>query len=59
MPRRKSISQNRSDGFFFTEPWEKKYLYKFGEKKKVAGNGFEPLVYGLWARRDFLTTPPL
>jgi hypothetical protein len=27
-------------------------------KKKVAGNGFEPLVYGLWARRDFLTTPP-
>ncbi len=28
------------------------------KKKKVAGNGFEPLVYGLWARRDFLTTPP-
>jgi hypothetical protein len=27
-------------------------------RKKVAGNGFEPLVYGLWARRDFLTTPP-
>ena len=24
----------------------------------VAGSGFEPLIYGLWARRDLLATPP-
>ena len=26
--------------------------------RKIAGDGFEPSIYGLWARRDLLATPP-
>jgi hypothetical protein len=37
MPRRKSISQNRSDGFFCTKSAEKKGTYKSDEKKESSG----------------------
>ena len=30
----------------------------FKDVEKVAGSGFEPPIYGLWARRDLLATPP-
>ena len=45
---------------FFSQNYGKRNIYiNLMKKKKVARNGFEPLVYGLWARRDFLTTPPV